>query len=104
MTQWDYGLVGILAFSYFLSTRRRGLLVREGILWACSWVAAVRLAFLTGQGYTRFLATDAYRFNHGKQEEPWVAGLVLCSAGVLLLVVSPVVRFFHQWRTRREAT
>ena len=102
MTNNDYWLVSILVFFYFIASWRRGPLVKAGTLWLCLWLGAARLAFLTGQGVLRFLATDAYRLNHGKQEEPWVLVLVLCSAGVLYLIVAPVVWFYRGWRSEQK--
>lgn len=99
MTDKDYWLVGILVLSYFATTWRRGPLVRAGILWLCLWLGAARMAVITGQIYTQFLASDAYRLNN-KQEEPWILALVLCSAGIAFLVVVPIIRFHHEWRSR----
>jgi uncharacterized PurR-regulated membrane protein YhhQ (DUF165 family) len=102
MINVDYWLGSILVFSYFAAAWHRGSLVRASILWVCLWVGAGRLAFLTEQGYIRFLASDVYRLNYGKQEEPWVLVLVLCSAGVIFLVAAPVVWFYRAWRNRYE--
>jgi len=103
MTNKDYWLVGVLIFSYFIATWRRRPLVQVGIIWLCLWLGAARLAFLTAKGVTHFLATDAYRLNHGKQEEPWVLVLVLSSAVVLFLIVAPIVWFYREWRSEHKA-
>jgi len=103
MTNEDYWLVGILVFSYLIASWQSKPLARLGILWVCLWVGSARLGFITKQEYMRFVTSEAYRFNQGKEEQLWVMLLVLCSAGVLFMIVAPVVWFYREWRRGRKA-
>lgn len=98
MTTDDYSLVGLLACAFFLAKWSNEAKVRAAIRWLCLWIGAARLGILTWQGYVHFFASDAYRLNLGKQEEDWVMALVFCSAGVIFLVMAPIVWYYRNWR------
>ena len=97
MTTGDFWLAGFLLLFYYGVTWNKTPLVKLSTRWLCLWIAAARLAFLTEQGYFRFLNSSAYKLNT-KQEEPWVLVLVLCSSGVIFMLIAPIVWIYRQWR------